>query len=125
MDPRLFTSKPVNKTAALVTSQAGCEREESAHAELQALRLAAKDLFEKLNANKAKTPERKALALKYQEILERVSQLKKSIGVGYRGNKDVSGHFIDICRSELTRYQFDQIMGRAIQAANTKQGGAA
>ena len=125
MDSRLFTSRPANKTAALVTSQAGCEREESIQAELQALRLAAKDLFEKLNANKAKTPERKAMAIKYHLILNRVSELKKSLGVGYRGGKDVSGYFIDICRSELTRYQFEQIMSRAIQAANSEQGDAA
>lgn len=125
MDPRLFTSKPVNKTAALVVSQSGCEREDSPQAELQALRLAAKDLFEKLNAIKDKTPERKEMALRYHKILERVSELKKSVGVGYRGSKDVSGHFIDICRSELTKYQFDRIMKQAIEAVHGKQGGAA
>lgn len=123
MDSRLFTSKPVNKTAALAVSQSGCEREDSPQAELQALRLAAKDLHEKLSADKTKTPERKKMALRYQEILERISELKKSIGVGYRGGKDASGHFIDICRSELTKYQFDRIMKLAIQAANNDQGG--
>lgn len=114
MNDLIYGMTPVNATAAKVVNQSGCN-DDPLMTEYESLRKVAMQLHAELTTDKSKTPERKAKAERYGKINERLSEVKKQLGVGYKSSKDVSGWFIEICRRELTKHQFDRIMNEAIK----------
>lgn len=104
----IYSRTPINKTAALVTSQKDCSNSELTE-EQKRVNLVSR--YKSLN-NKIvlleKGPERKALGKEIAEVCSQINQIrpkKKSPGV--------ERYVIEILREELTKYQFNRLFDKA------------
>lgn len=105
---------PINKTAALVTSQSGCASDDTLTNEQKRENLVTKvkHLENEILSLPKKSKKRKELGqVKYQLCLK-ISSLRPTTN-----RKGIEGHIIDILKEEVTAFQFKRILSKAAERA--------
>jgi hypothetical protein len=106
-----YIRHPINKTAATVTSQKGCSKEElTPEQERENLVAKKKALVNELIKCPKNSPERKELARQVTDVEAQIHAIrpkKKAPGV--------ENYIMDILREDLTKAQFNSLMTRAIK----------
>lgn len=105
----IFGLDPINKTAALVTSQSGCASDDTLTDEQKRENLVSqsKKLSDQI-VRLEKGAERKSLSRKKAEIdlmINAIRPKKKSPGVVH--------YVMDILREDLSKFEFDRLMTKA------------
>lgn len=105
---------PINKTAALVTSQGGCASDDTLTTEQKRENLVtkAKHLEKQILSLPKGSEKRKELGKVKVKLCLEINSLRPKMKC-----KGVTDHIIDILREELTPFQFKRILGLASKRA--------
>ncbi len=108
--PDIYTSDPLNKTAAVVVSQKGCTSHEGFTPEQHRDNWIARSqhLASILGGMGKGDPRRSAPAKEYREIQLKLTVLKKN-----RTSRDLKHYIIDVLKERCTRHQWDMIVEKA------------
>lgn len=114
----IYTMQPINKTAAVVTNQAGCSESLSDEQLKESLSARATQLVEFIRdcGLPKKHPERKAASEEYHELTLQLREIRSRIKVKPRG-RDICPFFLLVAKSNLTKYQYEKIYNEAIDLA--------
>lgn len=113
MNEAVYSMLPINKTAAVVTSQAGCNETPSVAQQLENLKLRAKQLHTAfIKKTYRSESERKALAAEFNDVNNQIKLLRETnkIRQSYDGIESV---FIEVAKEVLTPFLYKQIMSRS------------
>lgn len=113
MNDAVYSMLPINKTAAVVTSQAGCNETPSVAQQLENLKLRAKQLHTAfIKKTYRSESERKALAAEFNEVNNQIKLFRETnkIRQSYDGIESV---FIEVAKEVLTPFLYKQIMSRS------------
>jgi len=109
-----YGAKPINKTAGLVTNQAGCASDDSLTDEQIRENLVTK--WKHLNAQivalDKKSPQRKAMGKELAELQAKISSIRPK-----RKCKDIKDHILDVLREELSEFEFKRLIHKASERA--------
>lgn len=105
---------PINKTAALVTSQSGCASDDTLTTEQKRENLVTKvkNLEKEILSLPKKSKKRKELGQVKVKLCLKINSLRPRMKC-----KGVEGHIMDILREELTPFQFKRILSKASKRA--------
>ena len=112
----IYSRSPINKTAALVTSQGGCATDGTLSSEQIRENLVSKlkAIEVEILACKKGSKKRKELGKKKTALQEQVSEIRPKMKC-----KGVKDHILDILREELTDFEFKRILKKAsLRASN-------
>lgn len=113
MNEAVYSMLPINKTAAVVTSQAGCNETPSVAQQLENLKLRAKQLHTAFIKKTYRSErERKALAAEFNDVNNQIKLFRETnkIRQSYDGIESV---FIEVAKEVLTPFLYKQIMSRS------------
>ena len=116
MKDSIYGMTPVNKSAALVTSQSGCTTELTDEQRRDNLVQKVKSLVLQASKLPKNSLERKLIGKQIGEInleINIIRPKKKCIGV--------ENHFIDVARENLSKFEFDRWMGIAASRVKGEQ----
>lgn len=102
-----YDMQPINKTAALVTSQSGCATDDSLSEEQKRENLVTKlkALEVELLSHPKGSEKRKRLGAYKLTLTNKVNAIRPKMKC-----KNVKDHILDIMREELTEFQFKRIL---------------
>jgi len=102
---------PVNKTAAIVTSQSGCASDNALNNEQlrENLVLQLNRLKQKILLLDKKSLERKTIGQEMQVLQNKINEIRPA-----KKAKGVDNYFIDAAREILTPPHFNLLMGKAV-----------
>lgn len=113
MNEAVYSMSPINKTAAVVTSQAGCNETPSVAQQLENLKLRAKQLHTAfIKKTYRSESERKALAAEFNDVNNQIKLFKETNKIRQSYNGIVSV-FIEVAKEVLTPFLYKQIMSRS------------
>lgn len=113
MNEAVYSMLPINKTAAVVTSQRGCDDKPTVEQQLENLKLRAKQLqtafIDKSYRNEM---ERQTMAAEFNSVNSQIKLLREThqIRKNYDGIESV---FIEVAKEVLTPFLYKQIMSRS------------
>ncbi len=112
----IYSRKPINKTAALVTSQSGCASDDSLTCEQKRenLVVSVKKLEKKMLLLDKKDPERKRLGQEKHEINIQINKLRPK-----KRTPGIERYVIDILRERLSKFEFDKLFSEAARRMKT------
>jgi len=106
----VYGLKPVNKTAAMVTSQSGCATDDTLTNEQLRENLVSqcKSIDAELSKHKKGTQERRRLGLLKADICRKISDIRPA-----KKSPGLENFIIDILRESMTKVEFDILLRKA------------
>jgi len=114
----IYSRLPINKTAAVVTSQSGCATDNSLSGEQIRENLVSKlkAIESEILSCKKGSKKRKDLGKLKKSLQEQVTEIRPK-----KKCKGVRDHILDILREELTDFEFKRIIKKASLRADSKE----
>jgi hypothetical protein len=113
-----YGTKPINRTAGLVTGQSGCATDDTLSDEQLRENLVSKwkALTNKIKTMDKGSPERKILGKEQAELQKQISNLRPK-----RKYKDLRDHILDVLREELSEFEFRRLIHKASIRADEQE----
>jgi hypothetical protein len=108
----IYGMTPINKTAAIVTSQDGCASgelsDEQMRENLCANEMRLKDL---ISAFPKKSAERKKLADEHKRVADQIKEINSRIK--HKRDGDINNYIIYLVKKRMTRFEWSKILDEA------------
>lgn len=114
----IYTKAPINKTAALVVSQANCTTELTDEQKRANLVARWKSITDKIISLPKKHPERKRLGKQQQEISLQINKIRAK----RKGHHTLQHYIGEIVKERMTKSQWDKLMKEAIRRQSQAKG---
>ncbi len=104
---------PINKTAAVVTSQKNCSEQLTAEQKRASIIDHIRQIEEEIKTLKKSDKKRKKLGVRKFELQQEISKLNKSmgkIGIGESNRSDFADCVFDVLRDNLSPFEYKRII---------------
>jgi hypothetical protein len=109
MNEDIYLRTPVNKTAALITSQSGCNDIQTLDDKRDSLARALNSLQSEISGLPKKHKLRKDLGYKKMALQQEISVVNKLIKKSRLFDRDLEKYVVQECRNRMTRAEFHEI----------------
>lgn len=108
----VYGLNPINKTAALVTSQSGCASDDTLSNEQERENLVSqvKILQADILTHKKGSAARRAIGAILLTTNQQINELRPA-----KKNPGIERYILDILREDLSKFEFDRLQGRAAE----------
>lgn len=109
----IYTRTPINRTAAIVTSQAGCTDEISIDDRRDSLKRSKESMQRELDGLPKKHKYRAELGIKILAIQQELTLLRKQRKFSGAKDRDLNNYIIDVIKEAVPAYKFQEWISMA------------
>lgn len=109
----IYTRTPINKTAAIVTSQSGCSDEMSIEDRRDSLKRSRESLQRELDSLTKSHRYRNEIGAKMLQIQQELTLLRKQRKFSGEKDRDLNNYIIDVIKEAVPAYKFQEWISMA------------